>query len=173
MRSRQRSRSTNKSLGVSRQRRIARVATIVVVTVVAIMGVWELGRYYHKWGAPNELRAIKAEKITKMDVSGLTLVSSEVNGMGSFVSKIVSPSVERVFDIGSASRETAVQRIIDLAEEDGWVYDPTLEVGDEWWGREQSRGFDLAITIRSDASNQRSILVRSVRTNLLNNSFIM
>ena len=66
MRSRQRSRSTNKSLGVSRQRRIARVATIVVVTVVAIMGVWELGRYYHKWGAPNEPRAIKAEKITKM-----------------------------------------------------------------------------------------------------------
>ena len=108
-----------------------------------------------------------------MDVSGLTLVRSEVNGMGSFVSKIVSPSVERVFDIGSASRETAVQRIIDLAEEDGWVYDPTLEVGDEWWGRKQSRGFDLAITIRSDASNQRSILVRSVRTNLLNNSFIM
>lgn len=160
MGSRRETKSTNKPSKGGGSKRPMKIFIIALVAVVVVIGVWELGRYYHKWGAPDELRAIKAESLTKKDIPGLTVTHTTVDGMGSFISKIMSPRVERTFDIGAQNRGEAMQEIIDIAEADGWVNDPSLELNDEWWGRKLSRGFNLTTIIEPDADNSSLIIVK-------------
>lgn len=160
MGNRRETKSTHKRKKVDGRKRILTTAIVTLVAIVAVFGIWELGRYYRKWGAPDELRAIMAESLTKEDVliPGMTEVDTRISGMGSFVTKVVSPRVLRTFDVGSSSRPAAMQEIIDLAEQDGWVHDPDI-ISQGWWGRKKARGFDLTIIIRPDAGSQKQINV--------------
>ena len=101
-------------------------AVIVIASVALLFGVYEVGRYNNKWGEPDTLRAIKTEKLASKDLLELKLISSSQQGEGSFVSKILTSSVTREFEPGGDGIDATVSKIVEFAEADGWVYDPSV-----------------------------------------------
>jgi len=130
-----------------RRRQIIKRVILASIIFVAVFGVYELGRQYHYWGEPNELRVIKSENITKTDLLNLTLIESMQHGEGDLVKKTVSPSVTRTFQATNNDIERTKEKIIQYAENDGWKHDPTLEVNDEWWGRKTVGRFELTLIV--------------------------
>lgn len=80
-------------------KKITRRVVIALFALLAIFGVYEIGRHNHLWGEPDELRVIKAEKMANSDLLGLEVINTIENGAGSMVSKTVSPSVSRTFRV--------------------------------------------------------------------------
>lgn len=150
----QRSKATNK---YTKKRRTILTVAIIAALVVAGFGVWEWGRHDRRWGTPDELRAIKAQSLAKNELPGFTQSNIVISGMGNPVGVAPSPSITRTFDIGSRTIEEAQTEIIKIAEKDGWVHDPSLEVGGEWWGRKKVSSFDLAIIIKKDPTSSNRI----------------
>lgn len=143
-----------------RRRQIIKRVIIAGIVLVAVFGVYELGRQYHYWGEPDELRIMKSENITKTDLLNLRLIESMQHGEGDLVKKTVSPSVTRTFQATNNDVERTKEKIIQYAESDGWRHDPTLEVNDEWWGRKTVRGFHLTLIIRRHLSNTSLVEVK-------------
>ena len=101
-------------------------AIIVIASVALLFGVYEVGRYNNKWGEPDTLRMIKKEKMASDDLLGLELISYRQDGEGSLIGKTVTPSVTREFRVNNDEIDTTVQKIVETAEADGWVYDPSV-----------------------------------------------
>jgi hypothetical protein len=141
------SKSNTSNKQPERQRQIIKRVILASIIFVAVFGVYELGRQYHYWGEPNELRVIKSENITKTDLLNLTLIESMQHGEGDLVKKTVSPSVTRTFQATNNDIERTKEKIIQYAENDGWKHDPTLEVNDEWWGRKTVGRFELTLIV--------------------------
>ena len=80
MTSRPKSNTPNKE--PERRRQIIKRVIIAGIVLVAVFGVYELGRQYHYWGEPDTLRALKTEPITNKKLLGLELVRSEQKGQG-------------------------------------------------------------------------------------------
>lgn len=144
-----------------RQQRMVKWGAVLLVAVVALFGIYELGRQANKWGEPDELRIIKAEKMVKDDLLGLELVKTRVDGEGDLISKTVSPSISRSFRVEDGQAESVRMQLIRLAEEDGWVHDPRLELNNEWWGRKTVKGFELTIII-DIPSNESNVIGVSI-----------
>lgn len=136
-----------------RQQRMVKWGAVVLVAIVALFGIYELGRQANKWGEPDELRIIKAEKMVKDDLLGLELVKTRVDGEGDLISKTVSPSISRSFRVEDGQAESVRMQLIRLAEEDGWVHDSSI-ISDAWLGRKTVKSSDLTITIRSSFDNK-------------------
>ena len=147
MTSRPKSNTPNKE--PERRRQIIKRVIIAGIVLVAVFGVYELGRQYHYWGEPDELRIMKSENIAKTDLLNLRLIESMQHGEGDLVKKTVSPSVTRTFQATNNDVERTKEKIIQYAESDGWRHDPTLEVNDEWWGRKTVGRFELTLTIET------------------------
>ena len=129
-----------------RQQRMVKWGAVVLVAIVALFGIYELGRQANKWGEPDELRIIKAEKMVKDDLLGLELVKTRVDGEGDLISKTVSPSISRSFRVEDGQAESVRMQLIRLAEEDGWVHDSSI-ISDAWLGRKTVKDFELVIAI--------------------------
>ena len=104
-------------------------AVIVIASMALLFGVYEVGRYDNKWGEPDTLRMIKKEKMASDDLLGLELISYRQDGEGSLIGKTVTPSVTREFRVNNDEIDTTVQKIVETAEADGWVYDPSIYTG--------------------------------------------
>ena len=139
-------------------RRRIKWGVIILVAIVALFGVYELGRYVNKWGDPDELRVIKAEKMVEDDLLGLELVETRISGQGSLISKTVSPNVERFFKVDEGDMDATQDKLIKLAEEDGWVHDPSI-ITRAWIGRKTVKGLNLTISIRPVIDNSNLIEV--------------
>lgn len=133
-----------------------RILLIGLAIMIGLIG-WEAGRYLNLWGEPNELLVIKAEKVAKPDLMGLELVSSEQRGEGSLVGKTVSPSVQRIFKPENGDVDATIQKIIKLAEEDGWVYDEETSLNERWVARKKKYIFNLTFSVSPRASNSEQI----------------
>lgn len=119
----------------------------VVVAVIVVFGVYELGRHLSYWGNNDELRAIKSEKLVKDDLFGLKLLEEHTYGEGALFSKTISPSVYREFYLDGENYEPTRDKIIQYAEADGWVHNPSIVGENDWWGRKKVGRFDLALVI--------------------------
>lgn len=140
MTSRPKSNTPNKE--PERRRQIIKRVIIAGIVLVAVFGVYELGRQYHYWGEPDTLRALKTEPITNKKLLGLELVRSEQKGQGEIAMiETPAPSVTHEFRAQTDGVEATKQRIINYAESDGWVYDPTVYSQDEnnWLWRKQGK----------------------------------
>lgn len=125
-----------------RQRQIIKRVILASIILVAVFGVYELGRQYHYWGEPNNLRALKAEPIANKKLLGLELVRSEQKGQGEIAMiETPAPSVTHEFKAQTDGVEATKQRIVNYAEGDGWAYDPTIYPQDEnkWLWRKQGK----------------------------------
>ena len=136
-----------------RQQRMVKWGAVVLVAIVALFGIYELGRQANKWGEPDELRVIKAESMAKDDLLGLELVETRVDGEGDLISKTVSPRIERSFRVNGDDIETVMDRLIKMAEEDGWKHDPRLFKSSDWRGRKTINQFDLTLIIDPNINN--------------------
>lgn len=130
---------------------------LVGLAILVSFAGWETGRYLNLWGEPNELLAIKAEKVAKPDLLGLELASSKERGQGSLVGKTVSPSVQRVFKPKDGDVDATIKQIVKLAEEDGWAYDKETSLGERWVARKKKYGFNLTLSISPRASNTKQV----------------
>ena len=140
------------------QQRMVKWGAVLLVAVVALFGIYELGRQANKWGEPDELRIIKAEKMVKDDLLGLELVKTRVDGEGDLISKTVSPSISRSFRVDDGQAESVRMQLIRLAEEDGWVHDSSI-ISDAWWGRKTVKDLELVITIEKSLVDKNLIEV--------------
>ena len=152
--------STKKPLRKSTgQRQVVTGVIIPLVAILAIFGTYEAGRHNHLWGDPDELRAIKSEKLAGPDLLGLELIDTVEMGAGSLVSKTVSPSVSRTFDLGDRSYDEVQSDIIDISQNNGWAYDPSMGGQNSWWARKTVNGHKLSLEIRKPISPGNSIEV--------------
>ena len=141
------------------QRKAITGAIILLVAVAAVFGAYEAGRHNHLWGEPDELRAIKSEKLAGPDLLGLELIDTVEMGAGSMVSKTVSSSVSRTFDLGDRSYDEVQSDIIDISQNDGWTYDPRMGGQNSWWARKTVNGHKLSLEVRKPINPSNSIEV--------------
>ena len=130
------------------QRKAITGAIILLVAVAAVFGAYEFGRHNHLWGDPDELRAIKSEKLAGPDLLGLELIDTVEMGAGSLVSKTVSPSVSRTFRTPDGEVENTKKKVIELAEKDGWNKVKASDNTDSWRASKKVGGFTLSIVVR-------------------------
>lgn len=102
-------------------RRFIKRIGIALAIIVAVFGVWELGRLGGLWGASDVLRRIKVEKIASKNLLDLELVDSEVRGHNDSLSKKVMPSIQNRFRAADGDVDKTVSQIIEFAEADGWT----------------------------------------------------
>ena len=141
--------STKKPLRKSTgQRQVVTGVIIPLVAILAILGTYEAGRHNHLWGDPDELRAIKSEKLAGPDLLGLELIDTVEMGAGSLVSKTVSPSVSRTFRTPDGEAENTKKKVIELAEKDGWDKVKASDNTDSWRASKKVDGFTLSIVVR-------------------------
>lgn len=141
--------STKKPLRKSTgQRQVVTGVIIPLVAILAIFGTYEAGRHNHLWGDPDELRAIKSEKLAGPDLLGLELIDTVEMGAGSLVSKTVSPSVSRTFRTPDGEVENTKKKVIELAEKDGWNKVKASDNTDSWRASKKVGGFTLSIVVR-------------------------
>ena len=141
--------STKKPLRKSTgQRQVVTGVIIPLVAILAIFGTYEAGRHNHLWGDPDELRAIKSEKLAGPDLLGLELIDTVEMGAGSLVSKTVSPSVSRTFRTPDGEVENTKKKIIELAEKDGWNKAKATDSTDSWRASKKVGGFTLSLVVR-------------------------
>ena len=141
--------STQKPLRKSTgQRQVVTGVIISLVAILAIFGTYEAGRHNHLWGDPDELRAIKSEKLAGPDLLGLELIDTVDMGAGSLVSKTVSSSVSRTFRTPDGEVENTKKKVIELAEKDGWNKAKVPDSTDSWRARKKVGGFTLSIVDR-------------------------
>lgn len=140
-------------------KKITRRIIISLAVILTVLGGYEIGRHNHLWGEPDELRVIKSEKMASSDLLGLEVINTIENGAGSMVSKTVSPSVSRTFRVKEGEIDATKQKIIELAEEDGWKHDTKLNHTDTWRGKKRVGKFDLFIAIRKSYSFENAIEV--------------
>ena len=114
-------------------RRFIKRIGIALAIIVAVFGVWELGRLGGLWGDPNMLLRVKAEKISNKDLLGMELVDRKVSGYNDPLSKKVTPSIENRFKPVDGDVEKTIAKIIEFAENDGWIQDESIVSG--WVGR--------------------------------------
>lgn len=100
-------------------RRFIKRIGIALAIIVAVFGVWELGRLGGLWGDPNMLLRVKAEKISNKDLLGMELVDRKVSGYNDPLSKKVTPSIENRFKPVDGDVEKTIAKIIEFAENDG------------------------------------------------------
>lgn len=142
-----------------RRRQIIKRVIITSIVLVAVFGVYELGRQYHYWGEPDELRAIKAESVASEKLLGLELLDSRQSGQGDLVSKTVSPSVTRTFRVDEYGLESTKERIIKYAEEEGWRHDPSYPDKNAWKAKMNTKDFNLTMIIRQALRYENAIEV--------------
>lgn len=130
-----------------------------LVVVVSLFAVYEIGRYAHLWGEPNELRAIKSEKLASEELLGLTLVESRQRGEGDLASKTVSPGIERTFKLTGESVKDLQARIIEYAKNEGWEEATGYVPEGSWEGRKSVKGFGLFISIKSSPNHDNAVKV--------------
>lgn len=139
------------------QRKAITGAIILLVAVAAVFGAYEAGRHNHLWGDPDELRAIKAEKLADPDLLGLELIDTVEMGAGSLVSKTVSPSVSRTFRTPDGEVENTKKKVIELAEKDGWNNDEGISDSKHWWARKNLGKHSLSIVINSSSKFDNAV----------------
>ena len=137
--------SLRKSTG---QRQVVTGVIIPLVAILAVFGAYETGRHNHLWGDPDELRAIKSEKLAGPNLLGLELIDTVEMGAGSMVSKTVSPSVSRTFRTPDGEVENTKKKVIELAEKDGWDKVKASDNTDSWRASKKVGGFTLSIVVR-------------------------
>ena len=139
------------------QRKAITSAIVLLVAVAAVFGAYESGRHNHLWGDPDELRAIKSEKLAGPDLLGLELIDTVEMGAGSLVSKTVSPSVSRTFRTPDGEVENTKKKIIELAEKDGWNNDEGISDSKHWWARKNVGKHSLSIVINSSSKFDNAV----------------
>ena len=150
--------STKKPLRKSTgQRQVVTGVIIPLVAILAIFGTYEAGRHNHLWGDPDELRAIKSEKLAGPDLLGLELIDTVEMGAGSLVSKTVSPSVSRTFRTPDGEVENTKKKVIELAEKDGWNNDEGISDSKHWWARKNVGKHSLSIVINSSSKFDNAV----------------
>ena len=139
------------------QRKAITSAIVLLVAVAAVFGAYESGRHNHLWGDPDELRAIKSEKLAGPDLLGLELIDTVEMGAGSLVSKTVSPSVSRTFRTPDGEVENTKKKVIELAEKDGWNNDEGISDSKHWWARKNLGKHSLSIVINSSSKFDNAV----------------
>lgn len=136
-------------------------AAVTIVIAVAIIGVviggYFVGQHYKLWGEPASLRIMKKEPMASKELLGLELVEALETGKYSFPSKLVIPSIERMFATDAEAKEMK-QRAIDAAVADGWEHDADYFDKSVWLARKQLEGYELVLTIQSIGSDLKVIL---------------
>lgn len=129
-------------------------ALIILATILGgfalLLGIFEGGRQLQWWGEPDELRAIKREKVVDGRLLGLELIERRENGKNSLLTKTGSPSTMLVFKTSDplATRN----KIVQFAENDGWKHiDDPMSYG-EWRARKSIHDMMLTLTIRTESS---------------------
>lgn len=126
---------------------------IWLVAIIVLLGVYELGRQGGLWGAPDALRLIRSEKIARKDLLGLKLISSEERGVNSLIRKTVTPSIENTFKPIDGDVDKTIEKIVQYAKADGWVYDDSY-VADIWIGRKHPRkNIELVLSVEKYKGN--------------------
>ena len=130
-------------------RRFIKRIGIALAIIVAVFGVWELGRLGGLWGDPNMLLRVKAEKISNKDLLGMELVDRKVSGYNDPLSKKVTPSIENRFKPVDGDVEKTIAKIIEFAENDGWKTYSSDDTGiSRWSGRKYpKKGLILTASI--------------------------
>ena len=134
-------------------------AMIVIVIVSAAFIAYEAGRHANYWGEPNELRAIKAEKLASKDLLGLELVEALEYGKNSLFRKTTSPQIERTFYSLGLSTAELQSKIVSYAEKDGWVKIEGHAPEGAWWASKDVKGLDLGIHINKSVKHQGAVRV--------------
>lgn len=133
-------------------KQIVKKVAIMIAVVVALLGVYELGRQGGRWGAPDALRLIRSEKIVSKTLLGMKLVSSEETGVNDFTRKTVSPSIENKFEPINDDVDETINEIIEYAKADGWVHDESYTTF--WIGRKHPRkDIELVVFIKEYERN--------------------
>ena len=126
-------------------------ALIILATILGgfalLLGIFEGGRQLQWWGEPDELRAIKREKVVDGLLLGLELIERDERGKYGIMKADSSASVKLVFRSDDPTRDR--DRIIQFAKSDGWAQDNGLTGDDDWWGRKTSNDgrHQLAVSI--------------------------
>ena len=129
-------------------RRFIKRIGIALAIIMAVFGVWELGRLGGLWGASDVLRRIKVEKIASKNLLDLELVDSEVRGHNDSLSKKVMPSIQNRFRAADGDVDKTVSQIIEFAEADGWTRDDSLYAGIGWIGRKNIYNNELTVIVK-------------------------
>ena len=136
-------------------------ALIILATILGgfalLLGIFEGGRQLQWWGEPDELRAIKREKVVDGRLLGLELIERDERGKYGIMKTDSSASVKLVFRSDDPARDR--DRIIQFAKSDGWIYAGRPNTYDAWWAEKNINNIKLLLTIETEAS---SVIVRAM-----------
>ena len=132
---------------------------IMIVVGLCLFGIWELGRQANRWGSPDALRAIKAEKIIDRRLLGMELDYTYERGRNGPMTKTVSPSIENVFKANDRNVDETIKQIIEYAKSDGWVYDEEFSSQDTWSALKRVRK-DITLDMYvKESANKGNIII--------------